>query len=679
MADRELDLILKLKDEVSKDLSKINSSFGDFEKSATKSISKISGALAGIGSASFAAIAGEIGFAVKAYADSEKQMASFNATMKATVGQTLAVNTGMTETIKTLKLTGAEAEGVTIAIKEKNLMLKELADRYKDGKLTAEEYALAQEKVKNQISQLNNKLAEADVSQRNITRTISLTKDQVNAASKAFMEASKAAVKMGFDDEDSALSMAKLFQITGSQNDALKLNVTAMDLARSKTIDLSTATTLVGQVLAGNGKVLKQYGIDIKDSATPLEALAELQRQVGGQAIAFANTLEGKLLILRVQFENIQEAIGKPFADALSNLISRIQPLVDSFSDWVELNPNLTQQILVAGLAVSALVAGVGFLGLALPAVVAGFNALFGPLGLVLLAIGGVAFIVSKLNIDWPALLENLKNIDWVGALQNAWNLILVAVNAVSDGFVYLLDILNQAYDYFQANILPVLMALWNIMVTFVGPALNDLWTTIVTKLWPALVSLWTTIATKLWPSLKDLWNAIQPLVIVIGAALYGALVIVVAILVKLIDFIARTLTALTDLVNFIVKVASAEIKTFANALNLIVDAFKAIVEWGAKAAQYMGGKIGGAISSVTSFISGRASGGPVSSGTPYMVGERGPELFIPSGSGNIMPNGSLGGGITVIVNGDVSGKDLIEKVKDAIMREVSVNYRFAL
>jgi hypothetical protein len=49
-----------------------------------------------------------------------------------------------------------------------------------------------------------------------------------------------------------------------------------------------------------------------------------------------------------------------------------------------------------------------------------------------------------------------------------------------------------------------------------------------------------------------------------------------------------------------------------------------------------------------------RAMGGPVSpSGGPYIVGERGPELFTPGSSGNITPNNALGGGgITVNVNG---------------------------
>lgn len=39
-----------------------------------------------------------------------------------------------------------------------------------------------------------------------------------------------------------------------------------------------------------------------------------------------------------------------------------------------------------------------------------------------------------------------------------------------------------------------------------------------------------------------------------------------------------------------------------------------------------------------------RALGGPVSSGKAYMVGERGPELMIPSSSGRVVPNNKLGG-----------------------------------
>ena len=52
-----------------------------------------------------------------------------------------------------------------------------------------------------------------------------------------------------------------------------------------------------------------------------------------------------------------------------------------------------------------------------------------------------------------------------------------------------------------------------------------------------------------------------------------------------------------------------------------------------------------------------RAMGGPVTAGQPYMVGERGPELFVPSSGGNIVPNGQAGGsGVAVTVNVDAKG-----------------------
>ena len=66
-----------------------------------------------------------------------------------------------------------------------------------------------------------------------------------------------------------------------------------------------------------------------------------------------------------------------------------------------------------------------------------------------------------------------------------------------------------------------------------------------------------------------------------------------------------------------------------------------------------------------------RANGGPVSSGRPYIVGERGPELFTPSVSGNITPNGALGGStvvnITVNENGSSSSNSQGDSAKEAL------------
>ena len=57
--------------------------------------------------------------------------------------------------------------------------------------------------------------------------------------------------------------------------------------------------------------------------------------------------------------------------------------------------------------------------------------------------------------------------------------------------------------------------------------------------------------------------------------------------------------------------------------------------------------------------ISGRALGGQVGAGQPYMVGERGPELFIPGAQGNIVANHQMGSGASVTVNVDASGSSV--------------------
>ena len=44
-------------------------------------------------------------------------------------------------------------------------------------------------------------------------------------------------------------------------------------------------------------------------------------------------------------------------------------------------------------------------------------------------------------------------------------------------------------------------------------------------------------------------------------------------------------------------------------------------------------------------FAGFRAEGGPVGAGSAYIVGEKGPELFVPGASGSIIPNGATSGG----------------------------------
>lgn len=58
-------------------------------------------------------------------------------------------------------------------------------------------------------------------------------------------------------------------------------------------------------------------------------------------------------------------------------------------------------------------------------------------------------------------------------------------------------------------------------------------------------------------------------------------------------------------------------------------------------------GGLGGILSTFLGSLAGmpgRATGGPVSPGRAFMVGERGPELFVPTSAGRIEPGAAVGG-----------------------------------
>lgn len=64
-------------------------------------------------------------------------------------------------------------------------------------------------------------------------------------------------------------------------------------------------------------------------------------------------------------------------------------------------------------------------------------------------------------------------------------------------------------------------------------------------------------------------------------------------------------------------------------------------------------GKLSRGISSAFRTMTGQAMGGPVTGNRPYMVGERGPELFMPKASGHIIPNDQLNNSTSIY--GDVN------------------------
>lgn len=114
---------------------------------------------------------------------------------------------------------------------------------------------------------------------------------------------------------------------------------------------------------------------------------------------------------------------------------------------------------------------------------------------------------------------------------------------------------------------------------------------------------------------------------------------------------------------NWIKNAASSAADWVMDKLRPILNAMKTIAEWSPVG---IAKKASGLVGKLNPF----AAGGPVKAGVPIVVGERGPEMFIPQANGRITSNGSGpmagAGGTTQVVlhvagNGDVA--DLIRKI----------------
>jgi hypothetical protein len=141
----------------------------------------------------------------------------------------------------------------------------------------------------------------------------------------------------------------------------------------------------------------------------------------------------------------------------------------------------------------------------------------------------------------------------------------------------------------------------------------------------------------------------------VVGEVLGAAFKVLGGIISGIITIFAKLVSGITAAVN--------KVKELASALSNSV----------------VGKAVSGIASGIGSvFGGGRALGGPVSGGTSYLVGERGPELFTPSSSGKIIPNNAMGGNtVNITVNGALDPISTARQIANILNREATISGSF--
>lgn len=146
--------------------------------------------------------------------------------------------------------------------------------------------------------------------------------------------------KTKFDDDALASGQAVLaqFKLTGQQ--IKEITPLLADYAARTGMDIPSAATALGRAFLGNTRALKTIGINFKatgDTAKDYTTIVGLLRQkVGGFAEAEGKTFSGRLEILKTQFGELKESIGRavlPILSGMANfIVAKLIPALSSFA-----------------------------------------------------------------------------------------------------------------------------------------------------------------------------------------------------------------------------------------------------------------------------------------------------------------------------------------------------------
>lgn len=218
-------------------------------------------------------------------------------------------------------------------------------------------------------------------------------------------------------------------------------------------LNVTEASQALAKGLAGNTAQLQDMGFNVavKDIENMAEAMGfntdELTKAQKAQALtklimdqtkgsvegleSSLDTFTGQQRAQRKATVEASQALGDAFLPVMQDISETLTPLIEKVGDWIEQNPDLARNVGIATVALTALLAVVGLLGLALPAIATGFGLIFSPIGLIIIAIGALIAVGILLFKNWETIKE---------VALNVWNSITNVVQTAVLGIIRNLD-----------------------------------------------------------------------------------------------------------------------------------------------------------------------------------------------------------------------------------------------
>lgn len=166
-----------------------------------------------------------------------------------------------------------------------------------------------------------------------IQNTTGATDKQVEAV-EAFIE--KTALASGVADDELRPALAELVRTTGDLDTAQQFLAVAMDIAAAKGKPLEAVTAAIGKAALGNIGALGRLGVKTKDlegnTLSLSEVMAEASKTMGDASEVAAATDAGSMARLQVRFGEMKEEVGEGLIPVLVSLGEGVGSLLDSFN-----------------------------------------------------------------------------------------------------------------------------------------------------------------------------------------------------------------------------------------------------------------------------------------------------------------------------------------------------------
>ena len=398
---------------------------------------------------------------------------------------------------------------------------------------------------------------------------------------------------LGYNSTETAQALVPLITATGKPAVAMKDMAVAASLARYKNEDLVSASQQLAKVLGGNTRLLVQMGINLdigtgklSSISTASQALTNAQtklRQV--QLEVNDGTVKG--VTAQIDLQNAQTAVSDA-AEKLHKDQSAISTVMATLSDKTNGAAKAYGQTLAGQMSIAR-----------------------AQIHNVETEIGEKLIPILAKAADYVA-----KLISWFEKHRAVAQALAIALGTV----------LTAAIVSWAAT---TVAALAGVDVAMGGLPLI-IGGLVVAAVW--LAANWS----RVWSDIKN-WVADgvnwvkSHLMLVIGAG--GPIGLMVVAIVEL----GSHWQVIWAAIQSAVQTAWSIIKPIFDAIKQgVQDVTGAIND-----VTSIGSKLTGAGAKALSFVTGGflANGGPAMAGTPYVVGENGPELFIPGASGTVIPN----------------------------------------